>query len=283
MRPFHKPPCFYRAVLATVACLVPAPQRPQWRSTNSAFLTSLWTLLQRGELPRSGKTLLAGFCRECFRNAVFTRCSPRQIVAALGHPVLPFAALTAVMLLTILTTQGLPTMSRLWSERSNPTDFVFGHAFVLTLAAFIALRALLSDPLTFHGWRSVLFLGAKTTLAMLTLTCFWIESSSAVHASLLLRHEAWWAASRVSSTLAFLFACGWLAGWCIADQRLRCPSCLRRLALPVSLGSWASVLDPATTILVCPQGHGSLTTPEVHDSSPDQWTTMDRSWSSLTT
>jgi len=200
------------------------------------------------------------------------------MLAAAGHPVLPFAVPIALLALTALATGGLPTLARLCTEFGTATDFVFGHAFVLTLAAAIAVHAVLSHPHAVHRWPSALFLGAKTILAMFTLTCIWMEGAGAIQRALL-AHEAWWVASRVASTLVFLFASGWIVGWCMSDQRQRCPSCLRRLALPVSLGSWSSVLDPAATILVCPQGHGSLTAPETCLGSPDQWTSMDTSWS----
>lgn len=278
MQNFHQPPRFHRFFLALVAAFVPSQQRPRWRSSNSSVLSSLWTLIQRGEFPRGAQLLLAAFCRDCFRCAVFTRFSPRRILAAAGHPVLPIAVFTGLLLFTALVTGGLPTLERLCTEFGTATDFVFGHAFVLTLAGVIALHAVLNHPNAVHGWLSALFLGAKSILAMFALTCIWMEGAGALQRALF-HHETWWVASRVASTLVFLFACGWVAAWCMSDQRHRCPSCLRRLALPVSLGSWASVLDPATTILVCPQGHGCLAAPETSLSSPDQWTNMDASWS----
>ncbi|MBS1828851.1 MAG: hypothetical protein JST93_26345 [Acidobacteria bacterium] len=280
MRNFYQPPRFHSFVLWLVAALVPAQQRRQWRASHSAVLTSLWTLIERGEFPRDGQMLLAAFSRECFRGAVFTRFSPEQLLAAAGHPVLPFAVLSVILLCTAVLTGGLPTLTRLWMEAGTATDFVFGHAFVLTLAGAIALHAVLNHTYSLRGWRSALFLGAKTLLALFTLSCIWMESAGIVHRALL-PHETWWIASRVATSLGFLFASGWLAAWCMSDQRRRCPACLRRLASPVSLGSWGSVLDPAATIFVCPKGHGSLTAPEMELNPEDQWTRMDASWSVL--
>lgn len=282
MQDFYRPPRFHRYFLTLVAALVPSAQRPQWRTSNSAVLSSLWTLIQRGEFPRDAQILLADFCRDCFRGALFTRFSPRRIVAAAGHPALPFGVFAGLLLLTSIVSGGLPTLSRLYAEFGTATDFVAAHTFVLTLAGAIAVHAALNQPHAVHGFRSALFLAAKTILGMFTLTCLWMESAAALHHALL-PHETWWILSRLISTLLFLFASGWVVAWGMSDQRHRCPTCLRRLALPVSLGSWASVFDPATTILVCPQGHGSLAAPETQLNPADQWTNMDASWSLFTT
>jgi hypothetical protein len=82
-------------------------------------------------------------------------------------------------------------------------------------------------------------------------------------------------------TPAFVFICAFAVWWSFADQRGRCPVCLQLLTLPVSIGSWSSVLDPATTELVCDSGHGSLSFPDVVDGQPDRWTNLDPSWSEL--
>ena len=87
-------------------------------------------------------------------------------------------------------------------------------------------------------------------------------------------------------TLTFLAVCALATLWCVVDQRKRCPVCLSRLALPVTLGSWSSsLLDPVTTEFVCERGHGSLAMPETAASSAerDRWTEMDESWRDLFT
>ncbi len=51
----------------------------------------------------------------------------------------------------------------------------------------------------------------------------------------------------------------------IWDQRRRCRTCLRRLRMPVSLGSWSNMLifGPPQTVWICPYGHGTLTRDDV--------------------
>lgn len=49
----------------------------------------------------------------------------------------------------------------------------------------------------------------------------------------------------------------YLAIW---DQRRRCRSCLRRLIMPISTGSWSNMLTfgRPKTEWICPYGHGTL-------------------------
>jgi hypothetical protein len=72
--------------------------------------------------------------------------------------------------------------------------------------------------------------------------------------------------------------------WAILDQSRRCPVCLRRLALPASSGSWSSTLfEPATTELLCDQGHGSLRYGEAPTTLGEirRWINLDDSWREL--
>ena len=58
--------------------------------------------------------------------------------------------------------------------------------------------------------------------------------------------------------LFFLLFCGalYLIVW---DQRYRCRTCLRRLRMPVTMGSWTNVLlGPPRTEYICLYGHGTL-------------------------
>jgi hypothetical protein len=51
--------------------------------------------------------------------------------------------------------------------------------------------------------------------------------------------------------------------WALADQRRRCPVCLRRLANPVRMGDRSRILlEWSGTELICRCGHGLLHVPE---------------------
>ena len=46
----------------------------------------------------------------------------------------------------------------------------------------------------------------------------------------------------------------------VLDQRRRCRTCLRKLIMPVSTGSWGrTLLGRPRTESICPYGHGTLT------------------------
>ena len=70
--------------------------------------------------------------------------------------------------------------------------------------------------------------------------------------------------------LFFLIGAGllYLIVW---DQRYRCRTCLRRLRMPVSAGSWPNMLlfGQPRTEYICLYGHGTLKVPEVQINGPN--------------
>jgi MacB-like periplasmic core domain len=132
------------------------------------------------------------------------------------------------------------------------------------------------------------FLVVKFVLILGGLAVFWIEIILAIPDRAMPGEvgELITVAVGILPTLMFLVVCGLAVLWCIADQKRRCPVCLDRLAMPVTMGSWSSqLLDPVTTEFLCENGHGSLAMPESQSSSaePDRWTAMDESWRDLFT
>lgn len=149
------------------------------------------------------------------------------------------------------------------------------------------------SPVAGHvAWRRRLrcwaFLIFKTALVLAALTLFWIEAVTArtVRAPDSDLREFVNLMTALVPTFGFLALCALATLWCVVDQRKRCPVCLTRLAMPVTLGSWSSsFLDPVTTEFLCERGHGSLSMHETAASStePDRWTAMDESWRDLFT
>lgn len=72
----------------------------------------------------------------------------------------------------------------------------------------------------------------------------------------------------------------------IRDQRQRCRTCLRRLIMPVSTGSWSNLITlgrPATE-WICPFGHGTLRIEELQITGrelPDWQPHEDDIWKEL--
>ena len=131
-----------------------------------------------------------------------------------------------------------------------------------------------------HGWRYGRLLAFKTLLLVALPGLGWVETSSAIH-SLGPPDSAAIGIAGVVVTIIFVGACAFGFWWSFADQCRRCPQCLQLLAMPVTIGSWSSVLDPVTTEFLCESGHGSLYLPETEQGAPDHWTALDPSWREL--
>ena len=131
-----------------------------------------------------------------------------------------------------------------------------------------------------RNWRYWLFLGAKTMFAIAIPLLLWIEADgvlSTFRPVLGLGSGI----ARTLLTLMFIVACVRAVWWSFADHRRRCPVCLQRLAMPVSVGSPASVFEPVLTELVCPNGHGALSLPDDEANAGDRWVALDSSWDEL--
>jgi hypothetical protein len=171
-----------------------------------------------------------------------------------------------------------PEVVAYWNVPERPlTTYATVSLFALAVGILMLVRARLLSLR--HRWRYGAFLALKTLLAVAVPLLAWIEASAAL--------RAWLPESGLADilagwvlTAAFVLGSALAMWWVFADQRRRCPVCLYRLAMPVTMGSWASVLDPVTTELLCDAGHGSLCLPETETGS-ESWTDMDASWSDL--
>ena len=164
--------------------------------------------------------------------------------------------------------QVLPRPPETWwppLPSSQWIGYVLGIAFAIAVGAFLVVRQ--QGFGLRHNWRYWRFLASKTVLLLLIPSVLWIETGRFTPIP-----------ARPIVTLLFLAACALALWWSFADQRRRCPVCFEWLALPVSLGSWSSVLEPATTEFLCESGHGALCVPETEQGERDRWTTLDGSW-----
>ena len=152
-----------------------------------------------------------------------------------------------------------------------------GLAFsLILLALYTGVAALVAKPRP--HWRYWAFLMVKTSAVMLVFAVAWVEIA------------AWRAASPTRLDGPALSLIGdWTfllvyvgAVWqSLRDQRRRCPVCLNRLSVPVSIGSWSSpLMNPASTELLCLEGHGTLFIPETQssDREPERWQPIETSW-----
>lgn len=162
-------------------------------------------------------------------------------------------------------------------------SFLVGVGLALAIALVQSLRATWkgNNPLgeTLGYWA---FFFVKPALLLASLAALGAELSAW---NVLSFHPAQFVLSLVADWLALL---GTLLvfRWSILDQSRRCPVCLRRLSTPVTSGSWSSVLlEPASTELLCDQGHGTLLVSSAYSTLGEirRWITLEDSWRDVTT
>ncbi len=161
-------------------------------------------------------------------------------------------------------------------------SFAVGAGLAVGLALLQFLRSWLGrgDPRG-QAVRYWIYFPAKTILLLGGLTVLWVEL--AAKNALALQLPSKFVFSLVidwASILATLL----VLRWTVLDQSRRCPVCLRRLGMPVTSGSWSSsLIEPASTELLCDMGHGAL---QVSDSFTTlgeirRWIAMEDSWREL--
>jgi hypothetical protein len=156
--------------------------------------------------------------------------------------------------------------------------YLFWIGFGVAVGAVIVA---LQQPFSLRrGWRYARLLTAKTLLLVAIPALAWVEASTAIRSFGPPDKPGLAFVGFVLSVLS-LAACAFAFWWSFADQRRRCPQCLQLLAMPVTIGSWSSVLDPVTTEFLCESGHGSLYLPETEQGERDRWAALDPSWQEL--
>ncbi|HJT86361.1 MAG TPA: ABC transporter permease [Bryobacteraceae bacterium] len=163
------------------------------------------------------------------------------------------------------------------SGRQLP-NYLMGIAFAMFIGAVVIVRQQLLAIRP--GWRYWSFLAAKTLLALSLSSLIWIESLAALQLRLP-RGGLGALFTGLLLTACFLFSSALALWWAFADQRRRCPECLRPLIMPVTIGFWSSIFEPVTTEFLCEAGHGSLCLPETETGEPSHWTTFNPSWREL--
>lgn len=285
-------PLSCRGLVRAASWIVPPEVRPQWRSRWEQGLRNWWALVERGD--QSSRTQ-AEICRAAFsealrlrygtasperlvRGAIFIPMASAVLLAALGAFSRGFPAARALIEAARGHARGpLHTLALTGSE-----DRLVGHSFVIVFALMVALVAAVTVGLRLrrYGWRYWGFLALKSLCVGALVTLAWLEGSQ------MLRHHLTSTGTKALAgglvpALLYIAAFGWALAWCVKDQRRRCPVCLRRLALPVRMGSWASVFDPPTTELLCEAGHGRMCVCETAEGELERWTESDATWREL--
>lgn len=252
-RPLHT------AILRKAALLVPAPERAEWLAE---WRAELWYVEHDA----------TAFCLGSLRDALWLRrksFSARRAFS-LDSPVRCVFFLATLALLSYLLAFGLPS-PRFWmlAYSSGGIGYLVFGCFWLYLLSLLVLLTL--NPLALGEYpanrfapplvtrlRRWVFLGLKVVLLM---PIFFFADAALM---------------RVFPPAGLILFFGWIVGfrWALADQRRRCPVCVRLLSNSVEIGSAAhTLLEPYGTKLVCTRGHGSLYVPGMPTSwcSTQQW------------
>jgi hypothetical protein len=289
------PAAFHFAILRSAALLVPEPQRMDWLAE---WRSELWHVRRN-----PGEASATAFCLGAFRDAFWLRRDgpilpppgvlrlnlpatpvgiedfPDAGVATLTSPAQCLWLLAALGALSFLVTLLMPAARHALLHFPFPgkhRSFEFPRLMsVLTFAGMLVGMLTSGFPQgrpRKAGPRRGLFLAAKT-LSMVPIVVFGSLDLGSLGGSVspLVLHAAFFGG---------LFA----ARWILADQRDRCPVCLRLLANPVRMGQPSRILlEWHGTELMCLRGHGMLYVPEWPAlwSNRQRWMDLGPSWGGL--
>lgn len=283
----------YDWLLFLASRVVPREIRREWQARHADAFSAWKALVDRGELARPAESsallLVADTVREAWR---LSSCPDRvrsSIRSVWMAPVCFAGAMAAAWFATgglpaaaaavrsVLAVRGVPGIVQ---DRAHLVLIGIGLPVGFGIVAGAAIVWAKAWTLPWRGWRYALFFGAKTLATPAGIVVVWLEAKAALAAHISHTGLRVLFASLILR-LALIAVLGWAIGWCFADQRRRCPVCLARLSLPVPLGSWSSVYDPAATELVCEKGHGTLVVPGTVEQRHDYWIPLDATWNSL--
>jgi hypothetical protein len=271
-----RPPAVYVWLLRLAGLMVPAEARAAWRHGREAGLNSLAILASRGELPGDSTAHFAWLCRDALTNAFLCRCGSIQLRRWMRGPAFPIFAAVSSLLLLVVCTHGFSVTRSLLAAIGPGADRATHDRLVANLlpAAFALVIGIVTAvervSVRGHSLRYLSFLLFKGASLAAVVVLLWIEGGAALR-SFIPNQTTRVLLGGFVLAVAFIATFGWAMLWNFDDQQHRCPICLRRFVKPVTIGSWASALDPVTTEWICEDGHGSLCTQEIEWGRPDYW------------
>jgi hypothetical protein len=277
------------AWIRLAACIVPARRRVAWRAQWTRRVDDWRLLADRGEPVGPAAPLL----RRAFLDAVAERCGPIQLKPFLRSAVFVPIALAAAFLLLTAASRGFAVTRHVLDLahdiRLHPTvsgydvrgDRIAVYLAPTVMAVAIALGLLAAGcrRLRERGWRYWSFLACKALSSLILIALIWVELGTLLRAPI--HREGWRLLFGLFSVATMIVGMARAILWTIADQRRRCPVCLRFLVAPVSVGSWASSFEPPATELLCERGHGAFAVADTETNGQDRWTRLDESWKAL--
>jgi len=259
-------PRFDRALVRAMRLIVPVDDRPEWLRTWHA---ELWHMRHLKAIHRNGLSI--GLTRD----ALWLR-TERWRRAYTGTVSLCLAALAS---LCIAATLIMVFLTGSWLDASRYLGVRLPHFIagspLLVLVAY-AEFTMSSTRHTEHGsagkfhfWlKRKLFLFAKTALLLLLNFLLSADLFQTLHASFSITSD-------LLQIFAFVIFSLFSLRWSFLDKQTRCKQCLRALTTPARVGRPShNLLEWNGTELLCPDGHGHLSVPEMETSwcQSSQWT-----------
>lgn len=253
-------PPFDRYLLAVMEKFVPALEREEWLLSWEAELWHKHHLARRTQFAFPAPDLTAGLIRDAL-----WLWSDGWRRAFQGTAALCLAMLLSLFVLAVAASVAL---NGSWhSLASSLTDefkrFLVEVPLILFVTLAISPRTHTDQSATNRKryWiKRHLFLGTKTSLTLLLMFLLSADFCQPMHA----------ATPNVADFLQiFSFTILALVGvrWALHDHGQRCKQCLRALASPTPVGRPShNLLEWSGSELICKQGHGALSIPEMETS-----------------
>ena len=255
-------PLFDRNLLRVVERIVPAAEREEWSYT---WRAELWHIHHRG---RNGRIRAIGITADLsiglICDALWLRTDSWSRALS-GTPTLCLASLAGLCFLSSVIALALTGS---WHSLGLYLNGQFERSLVeAPFVVFVNFATASRRPMERSvaakklGWiRRQLFIFAEVSLVLLltfllsTDVCYPIHAVSPVTADLL-------------QILFFVILTLVGLRWAFRDQEERCKRCLHSLGLPARVGRPShNLLEWNGTELVCKQGHGLLSVPEMETS-----------------
>jgi hypothetical protein len=269
-------PLFDRNLLRAVEKIVPAAEREEWSRT---WRAELWHMHYRGRDRRAlnlRSTVDLSIGLTC--DALWLRTDSWSRALS-GTPALCLSSLLGLCMVSAFL--GL-AINGSWHELGTYLDGPFKRsAFAALLVIFVsfatASRGHIEQTSTSKGMGSAkrwAFFAAKVSLVMLLTFLLSADVCRPIHVPFPNTAGLFQILFFVPMTLVAL-------RWAFRDQEERCKQCLRSLAMPARVGRPShNLLEWNGTEMICKQGHGLLSVPEMETSwcQSSQWVDLDPAW-----
>ena len=273
---------FDRNLLRAVEKVVPSAERAEWRR---AWQAELWHMRHHGGTLRPmplGVTTDLAVGLLC--DALWLRTDSWRRTFS-GTAISCLAALTGLLLFSTLVglaLSGNENAMRLYLAGPFRRFLVEAPLVVMVSSAFesrtYATRRPGGRQLAWMAWiKGQVFFAVKTALLLLLAFLSSADVCQPIHARLP-------NTSFVFQTFFFMLLAVAGSRWVFRDQEQRCMQCLRSLAMPARVGRPSrNFLEWNGTELLCKQGHGLLSVPEMETSwcQSSQWLDQPRVWDQI--